>query len=312
MAPKPTVAPTPPLNTWPLSTLPDQARSTTFGALIHLTKPRLAIASVLSAMTTYVLADPVATPAHALLAALGITLAGAGSLAYNQCREAPYDALMQRTRQRPLPTGRLSPRLAYTWSLTLTLGGCLILATTINLTSALLALATFALYGLLYTPLKRRTPWATEVGALSGALLPLLGAAAAGNVFHPVAWLLATLILFWQMPHFYGIGWKYREDYARGGYRLLPVTDPDGQHTGKRAVAYSLPLIVIPLLAWHLTIISLPTALILATVGLAMTLASRHFLRAGPQRNTAAHQLFLTSLAYLGIVLCSLLADSLG
>lgn len=280
-------------------------------ALFDLTKPRLAVASVLSAMTSYVVTGSNGSLGHGVLTALGITLAGAGALAWNQCREAAYDALMQRTRNRPLPTGRLSSSVAYTWSLSLTFVGCLILAIGINLTSALLALATFVFYGLVYTPLKRHTLWATEVGSISGALLPLIGAAAAGDVFHATAWFLALLVLFWQMPHFYGIGWKYRQDYERGGYRLLPVTDPQGQTTGKRALFYSLPLLILPGLAWVMGMLNIPVTIIASLAGLAMCVASARFLWAGLHRDQRAHQLFLTSLVYLGVILITLLVAHL-
>ncbi len=278
-------------------------------ALVALTKPRLAFFSVLTAMTAYGTGTRATFTAHALLTLLGTTLAAAGALSLNQWWERRTDALMRRTRQRPLPLGQLSPFFALSWSLSLSAAGVVLLATFINLSSAAFAAATILIYGLVYTPLKRRTRWATEIGSISGALPPLLGAAAADNLSSPHAWILTAVLLLWQMPHFFAIGWMHRADYRAAGFPLLPATDSTGRRTALWSFGYTVALLVVSVSAWSLEDVGAVyggTALVAG--GWLLARAGR-FLFSPHSRDPAARRLFAATILYLPVVLVALLID---
>jgi heme o synthase len=192
-------------------------------ALFLLTKPRLASFSILSGMAGYAVAGPGRGWSHAGVAFTGIALSAGGALSLNQWWERKTDALMRRTAGRPLPRGEVGASVALAWSVALSGAGVGVLLVGAGPAAAGLAAATIGIYGLVYTPLKRRTRWATEIGSVSGALPPLLGAAAAGHAWAAPAWVLATVVLFWQMPHFFAVGWMYRDDYRAAGFPLLPA-----------------------------------------------------------------------------------------
>lgn len=227
-----------------------QPSPVTLRALLALTKPRVAFASILTALAGYA-----ATPGrgglteHLLLLA-GSGMAAGGTLAFNQWWERDTDPLMARTRLRPLGQGRISPALALAWSTVLTISGLLLLTAAFNIRAAAVAAAICVIYGFIYTPLKRCTHWATEVGSVSGALPPLLGSAAAGHVWSAPALVLAVVLLFWQMPHFFTIGWIYRHDYRAAGLPLLPAQDETGQRTARWSLGYTIPLTAALVLPW--------------------------------------------------------------
>ena len=280
--------------------------SQTTRALFILCKPRLACFSILSAMAAYAAVQNETGWFHLVVSLIGISLAAGGALSLNQWWERAIDAKMQRTADRPLPRGQVSSRLALTWSLALSLSSLLLLTVFINPLSALLAAATILLYGLVYTPLKRHTRWATEIGSISGALPPLLGAAAAGQVHTPVAWTLAAILLFWQMPHFYGIGWMYRQDYRNAGFPLLPATDPSGQRTANWSLGYTLGLGLVSLLPWFLGWFNWIYGTF-ALIGFAFLLArTLQFRNATDHRDPAARRMFLATVLYLPPILIAL------
>lgn len=281
-------------------------------ALFDLAKPRLAAMSVLSAMVAYTAAMPGRGVAHALAAAAGITLAAAGALSLNQWWERRTDALMARTRQRPLPRAQISPALALAWSLALSTAGVAALAVWITFAAALVALATIVVYGIVYTPLKRRTRWATEIGAISGALPALLGNAAAGDLAAKPGLVLAALLLLWQMPHFFAIGWKHRVDYRAAGFPLLPAIDPDGRRTAQWSFGYTVALLGVSITPWLSGVTGLMYLFGATFAGAWMLRAAWQFLTAanGAPRDRAARRLFLCSLSYLPIVMGALLADT--
>jgi protoheme IX farnesyltransferase len=194
-------------------------------ALLALTKPRIAFASVLTALAGYAAASKACgvTGCLTVLAASG--LAAGGVLAFNQWWERDTDPLMARTRHRPLVCGVIPPGLALGWSVLLSVSGVVWLAASFNASAAAVAAAIIVIYGFVYTPMKRTTRWATEVGSVSGALPPLLGSAAAGDFWSVPAWILAAVLLFWQMPHSFAIGWIHRADYRAAGMPLLPAVD---------------------------------------------------------------------------------------
>lgn len=178
-----------------------------------------------------------------LLTLLGTALAAAGASALNQWMERDLDARMTRTRWRPLPSGTISPRAALRLGAGCVTAGVGLLALAVNPLTAGLALLVEALYLLVYTPLKTRTPACTLVGAVCGAIPPLMGWSAASGTLAPGAWVLFALLFIWQIPHFLALAWLYRADYARAGYRMLPLLDERGELTAiaTLASAFALP-----------------------------------------------------------------------
>jgi protoheme IX farnesyltransferase len=260
---------------------------------------------VLTAFVGYALGSTGSILTGRLAAALvGTALVAAGASCLNMVLERRTDSLMLRTRTRPLPAGRLRPPEALAWGLGLTASGLLLLAWRTGTLAAAVAFVTWASYLFFYTPLKTRTSLSTVVGALPGALPPVIGWAAARGRLEPGAFVLFAIVFLWQIPHFLAIAWIYREDYARGGLPMLPVLDPDGRLTGRQAVANTLALLLVSLV---------PTAAGLAgrayfagalVLGLGFTAVA---VRAAVLRTPrAARWLFVASILYL-IALCALL-----
>lgn len=179
---------------------------------------------------------------------IGIALAASGSNALNQFAERDVDARMKRTAWRPLPTGRLRPSEALAFGLTIGALGILQILLFVNLTTAALVAASLGSYVLIYTPLKRLTWWCTLVGALPGALPILAGWTATGRPVDAAGLALFGILFLWQMPHFFALAWMYREDYMRGGLRMLTAYDPTGSRTARQIVIYCVALLVVSLL----------------------------------------------------------------
>jgi protoheme IX farnesyltransferase len=292
----------------PLTATPARANwFATFGALLVLTKPQLAFMSVLTAMVAYATARPAAGAALGTL--VGTSLAAAGALSLNQWWERFADAQMRRTRERPLPTTRLQPGTALAWSLALSVAGVGILAAKGNLPAAAIATLTTLIYGLVYTPLKRRTRWATEIGAVSGALPPLLGNAAAGHLWAASGTALAAILFFWQMPHFFAIGWQHRADYRAAGFRLLPAVDATGRQTAAWSLVHSALLVPVSLAPWALGHLGALYGIPVALAGVIFLGYAWRFAAAAGERDVAARKLFLASIVYLPLVLGALIAD---
>lgn len=266
-----------------------------------LTKPGITRLVVLTTAVGFWLGAPGAPNWDMLAALLGTALVTAGTNALNQWWERDADARMARTCRRPLPSGRLSPRSAFVFGVSIAIVGLIWLALLVNPLTAWLAGVSLASYVFLYTPLKRRTSLALFVGAVPGAL-PILGGwtAATGRVTLPAVVLFAILFL-WQIPHFLALGWLYREDYRRGGFAMLSRGDPDGRVTGRLTVAFAAALLVTSLLPAFVGIAGpsyLATAAALGTVLLAYSAA---LLRA--PTTVAARRVFHTSIAYLPALL---------
>ena len=210
---------------------------------VALTKPRVVLMVLVTTWVGYYLGGS-AEGGFARLGStlLGTALAAAGTLALNQFLERDVDARMLRTRGRPLPDGRLQPLEALVFGMLLTLSGIALLAVVVGLGSALVTGATAALYLFAYTPLKRVTPLAMVVGAIPGALPPVTGWVAARGELGVGAGVLFAILFLWQLPHTLAIARLYRDDYARGGIRVLPVVDPDGASTERQIVAGCLGL----------------------------------------------------------------------
>jgi protoheme IX farnesyltransferase len=178
---------------------------------------------------------------------LGTALVASGAAALNQLLELEYDAKMRRTEDRPLPSGRMRPETVLVFGGACAGAGMIYLAFTVNLLTSLLGAVTFASYLFVYTPLKRVTALNTAVGAIPGALPPLMGWVAARGEISIAGWSLFAILFFWQLPHFLAIAWIYREEYAKAGFVMLPVVDPQGRRTGSQAVSHTLGLLPVSL-----------------------------------------------------------------
>ncbi len=220
-----------------------------------LGKPRITSLVLVTTLLGYLLAERASDPLRLLFTLCGTGLVAAGAAAFNQIWERDDDAKMRRTADRPLPAGRIEVLPAAALAFAASLAGLATLALGANLLAAGLAAATLVLYVLLYTPLKSVTSLSTVIGAVPGALPPVIGWAAAAGRIDPGAAVLFAVLFLWQMPHFLAIAWLYREDYARAGFPLLPVLEPDGASSGRQAVLYAVTLVPVSLAltAMHLT-----------------------------------------------------------
>ena len=244
--------------------------------------------------------------AHSLL---GTALLAAGAAALNQLLERDLDARMRRTENRPLPSGRLRPDSVLLFGGLCSAGGLIYLALAVNLLTSLLGAATLVSYLFIYTPLKRRTTLNTAIGAIPGALPPLMGWTAARGEITVEGWSLFAILFFWQLPHFLAIAWMYREDYARAGYRMLPVVDPTGERTGQQAVSHTLGLLSISLFPFVLKVSGwfyLAGALLLGGMFLAAAIGF-----ARQMSESSARRLFLGSILYLPLLLGLMVMDKI-
>jgi protoheme IX farnesyltransferase len=280
------------------------------GDWLELTKPRITTMVVFTALVGFVSASAASPWTALLLAALaGTGLVAGGASALNQVMERDTDALMHRTRTRPIPAGRIRPKEAVRFGLLLTLAGLALLAALCGTLAALVAFSTWASYLFLYTPLKRKSHLATLVGAVPGALPPVIGWAAASGRLEPGAFILFAIVFLWQIPHFLAIAWLYRDDYERGGLKVLPVIDREGRLTGRQAVLHSVALLVVslaPVAAGLGGELYLAGALLF---GVGLTLAALQLARA--RSLAAARYLFLASVLYLPALTSLLLLANL-
>ncbi len=216
---------------------------------IELTKPRITWLILMSTGVGYFFGAlsgwHVATLLHTLL---GTGLIASGTAALNQWYEREGDAKMRRTQGRPLPSGRLDPTKALYFSIAISILGFLELTFAVNPLTGFLGLFTLASYLFLYTPLKRRSKHSTTIGAIPGAMPPLIGFAAAHGSLTIQAWILFGILFLWQFPHFYAIAWMYKEDYERASIQMLPVVEPDGNSTARQMLLYSLVLVPMSLM----------------------------------------------------------------
>jgi protoheme IX farnesyltransferase len=275
---------------------------------LELAKARLAALVLLTTMVGYVLA----ARGSFSLVELGWTMVGTSLTAFganilNQWLEADRDRRMERTRNRPLPAGRVSRRTALIWGLLSAAAGLVVLEVGTNRLTALLSLFVILLYVLVYTPLKVLTPLNTVIGAICGAVPPMMGWTAATGRLELGAWILGGILFVWQIPHFLSLAWLYREDYARGGFRMMPAADPDGSATGRAAFIYALALLPITG-ALAATGVTGATYLVLSQlVGLAFAALGWTFARRRVRLN--ARRLFLASIIYLPILLGLMVTD---
>jgi heme o synthase len=266
-----------------------------------LAKPRLNVLVVASALAGYVMGGgDMSNAIRVVCTVIGTALVAGGASAFNQVIERNPDSLMRRTRSRPVPDGRLQPAESLAFATALSLAGLLILGAGVNALSAGVALVTLVTYAAVYTPLKRRSSFSTVVGAVPGALPPVIGWAAARGALSEGGWVLFGIVFLWQLPHFLAIAWMYREDYARAGFPMLPVIEPDGRSTGRQAVFYCaalLPVSLAPTLIGIANTAYFAGALVLGLLFLGLTLKFART-RAVPD----ARRLFFGSIIYLPIL----------
>jgi protoheme IX farnesyltransferase len=210
-----------------------------------LTKPEVNLLILMTTSAGYILASSGPLVVSGLLRTLaGTLLVASGTATLNQWMERAWDGQMRRTASRPLPSGRLAARQAFWFGTLLSLSGGLYLAFAVNVLSALLAISTLLSYLLVYTPLKRKTPLCTFLGAFPGAMPTLIGWAGASATINQNAWFLFGILFLWQFPHFLAIALMYREDYARAGYRMLPRFDLDSRFTRAEIFGFTLVLVL--------------------------------------------------------------------
>ena len=283
------------------------ARSRDF---VSLAKPRLNLLVVASTLAGYAMAPGETLGALSLGGLLlGTGLVAGGASAFNQVIERDVDALMRRTRTRPIPDQRLQPMEGLLFGAAVTLVGLLMIAAATNLLAAGVALATLLSYVAVYTPLKRRSSFGTVIGAIPGALPPIIGWAAAEGALPPQAWALFGIMFLWQLPHFLAIAWMYREDYARAGFPMLPVLEPDGRSTGRQAVVFAaalLPLSLAPTLMRMAGDVYFAGALMLSIAFLVLTI---RFARTRSSRD--ARQVFFGSIIYLPLLWILMIANKI-
>jgi len=241
---------------------------------------------------------------------LGTFLAAAGASAFNQAIEAPRDARMHRTRKRPLCTGRLTRTYAATLGLILCITGVAILCPTANGLTACLAAANVLIYVLIYTPLKPLSTVNTLVGAIVGGIPPVLGWTAATNVVTPGALVLGAILFVWQIPHFLALCWMYREDYARGGFKMLPIVDRTGRLTANLALLYAVLLMPLCLLVAYFG--NAGEWFVGVSFVLTIGLIAVAFRFAASRSNPDARRLFFASIIYLPILSATLMLDARG
>ena len=218
-------------------------------AYVALTKPDVSFLVVITTAAGYYMgAHGPVNWLHLLHTVFGTMLIAAGTAALNHYAERDSDRLMRRTASRPLPSGVLKPRQALAYGIALSIAGALYLYFAAGALAAGLGVATCLGYLLAYTPLKKRTVWATFVGAFPGAVPPMIGWVAASGRLDLGAWLLFAILFFWQFPHFHAIAWMYREDYARAGILMLPVVDREGSRTFRQILVTAVALIGVSLL----------------------------------------------------------------
>jgi heme o synthase len=282
----------------------------TLADYLALTKPRLNILVVATSAAGYYLgaAPPLNLPAMAA-AVSGTALVAAGAAALNQVYERDTDALMRRTRSRPLPDGRVTASDARLFGVLLSAAGLVLLGALVNLQATALALATLVTYLIIYTPMKRRSPLATLVGAVPGALPPLIGWVAAHGSVSVGGAALFLIVFLWQIPHFMAIAWLYRDDYGKAGFPLLPVIEPDGRRTGRQAVAYAAALVPASLIPAFVGLSGSVYAVVALVLGAALLWLAVRF--AVTRSDRSARWLFFSSITYLPLIWIAMMADKL-
>jgi len=285
---------------------------------LELMKPELTSLSVLTVLCGFYLATQDDFNYWLFLhTVLGTLCVGGAAGALNQYLERNYDALMKRTERRPLPSGRLHPFAVLLFGTALSIVGMFQLTFLVNPLTGFLAFITFTTYLFLYTPLKRVTPLSTLVGGIPGALPPVMGWTAVRNELTIEAWILFAILFCWQMPHFFSLAWMYRKDYARAGFKVLPVIDEDGKRTSRQILIFCIALIPASLALHFVGTTGLFSVIIASTLGVVFLLfgvavwryAGRQEQEALGKINFYSRRLFFASLLYLPLLLILMSLD---
>ncbi len=275
---------------------------------LELTKPRVSLMVLVTTFVGYYLGSDSAPGYSRLVATLiGTALASGGTLALNQFLERRSDALMERTRRRPLPEGRIQPAEALLFGAAVAAAGLVVLAVAVNSVSVLVTAAIVASYLFVYTPLKQKSSLCGIIGAVPGALPPVIGWTAARGELGVGAWVLFAILFLWQIPHTLAIASLYRDDFSRAGIRFLPIVEPDGRSTGRQIIEHCLALLAVSLLP---TLIGMTGALyFVAALVLGGGLLSYGIRLAMTRTSTAARRLLFASLIYLPVLLVVMALD---
>jgi len=281
------------------------SRSGLIGDLVELVKARLTLLVLLTtAVGFYLGAEGPINFAALLHAVFGTAAAAAGASALNQWWEHKLDAMMQRTRSRPVPAGRMRPQVALVVGTALSIFGVVYLALVCNALSAALAAITIIIYIFAYTPLKRVSTFNTALGAVPGALPPMIGWAAARGTLNAGAWMLFAILFFWQLPHFFAIAWMYRDDYARAGFQMISGDDQSGERSASQSVFFCMILFVVACLPAFLGIATVFYLLAELVLGVVFIAVAMRFLKT--RTRSDARRLFITSIIYLPLLLGAL------
>jgi heme o synthase len=281
------------------------SRNRVIGDLAELVKARLTLLVLLTTAVGFYLGSESPIDYMALVhVVFGTAAAAAGAAALNQWWERTADALMRRTRTRPIPAGRMRPLQALVLGVVLSVFGVSYLAIVCNGLSAALAAITIAIYIFAYTPLKRASTANTAVGAIPGAIPPIIGWAAARGSIDAGAWSLFAIIFLWQLPHFFAIAWMYREDYSRAGFRMISSDDRSGERSASQSVFFCILLLVIAGLPAFLGIANSVYLAIELLLGGFFTAVAMRFLRM--RTPGSARSLFIASIIYLPLLLGAL------
>ena len=281
--------------------------------LLELTKPRLSLMSVFTASLGFLVHFPLLINFVSFASlTIGTALAAGGAAALNQWMERDEDSLMHRTATRPIPSHLIEPEFALIFGVCLSSVGLAILWLGTNPWACLLTLLTLVVYLLIYTPLKKRSPYATEVGAISGALPPLIGwvAASGGPTLH--GWILFGILFTWQIPHFMAIAWNFRQDYQKGGFKLHNLGNPNGFHLARKSFVYSLLLSVFVFSPYFIaTNQPTPGLLYLCSACLLTIYLLKHAFKflISKNRDKSARKLFFVTIIYLPLLFATLVVD---
>ncbi|MCU1384856.1 MAG: Protoheme farnesyltransferase [Acidobacteria bacterium] len=283
-------------------------RASAMADYLALTKPRLNFLVVATSAAGYYLGSTGGIDLTAMTEAVaGTTLVAAGAAALNQLYERDTDALMRRTRLRPLPAGRLAPADARIFGVALSVAGLVLLAARANWLSAALALATLVTYLAIYTPMKRRTPLSTIIGAVPGALPALIGWTASHGGIDLSGAALFAIVFCWQLPHFMAIAWLYREEYGKAGFPMLPVIDPEGRRVGKQAVYWAFLMVLASVVPTWTGLAGNAYLAIALVFGVALFVLAVRF--ASARNEATARALFYGSITYLPLLWVAMIAN---
>ena len=292
----------------PVAAPADARRAQRTADFVTLTKPRLNFLVLITTLGGMYLAAPDGVPPLLLLHALvGTALVAGGAAALNQVWERETDGLMRRTRRRPIAGGRMRAADGAWFGTLLSAAGLIELTWKVNPLAAAVAAATLVSYVFVYTPLKTRTSLSTLVGAIPGALPPVIGWAAATGTVSTGALVLFAIVFLWQMPHFLAIAWLYRDDYRQARIPLLPVLEPDGRRTGSQALLYAAALWPVSLLPAAVGLADVPYSVLAALLGAGLIALAAMFARDRTTRT--ARRLFLYSIIYLPLLWTALVLD---